>query len=194
MKFIKLLLFLCISQIINAQTNDFSKSDKITTIGVFLDTYLIDFYDGLDVGSSVSYSRDFYRKGKHSFAYNPSLGFFNSINTENRYILGFGAQYRFEFTKRLNVRVNLGVNYILTKFLYDRFEYNAQNEQIAQNSIKSNFGPSFGLQYSYDLFKIKSASFAPVLGYKLIKLDGGNYSRPTEGFSSSISLGILCKF
>lgn len=179
---------------LNAQTNAPQESDKTTTIGVFLDTYIIDLYDGYDVGGTVSYAKDFYNSGKHSFAYNPSLGFFNSIDTENRYIVGLGAQYRIDFTKRSSLRVNLGVNYILTKFLYDRFEYNAQNEPIEQKSLKSNFGPSIGLQYSYDVFRIKSASFAPVLGYKLIGLEGGNYTRLTEGFSPSISLGILCKF
>ncbi|WP_291869258.1 hypothetical protein [Maribacter sp.] len=194
MKFLKILVFLCTSQLINAQTNDVLNSKKTTTIGAFLDIYVIDLYDGLDVGSTISYTRDFYSKGKHYFAYNPSLGFFNSIDTENRYILGLGAQYRFEPTKRSNIRVNLGVNYILTKFLYDRFEYNAQNEPVEQKNLKSNFGPSIGLQYSYDVFRIKSVSIAPVLGYKLIKLDGGKYSRITEGFSPSFSLGIICKF
>lgn len=194
MKFLKILVFLFTSQLINAQTNDAINSKKTTTISTFLDVYLIDLYDGLDVGSTISYTRDFYSKGKHYFAYNPSLGFFNSINTENRYILGLGAQYRLELTKRSNIRVNLGVNYILTKFLYDRYEYNAQNEQVEQKSLKSNFGPSIGLQYSYDVFRIKSVAIAPIVGYKLTKLEGGNYSKITEGFSPSISLGIICKF
>ncbi|MBM1108154.1 hypothetical protein JQC67_18525 [Aurantibacter crassamenti] len=148
----------------------------------------------MDVGSSIFYAKDFYKKRKHSFAYMPSLGFLNSEGTENRYILGLGVQYRFEPTRRSNIRVNISGNYILTHYLYDRHEYNAQSELVKQKNTKSNFGPSFGLHYSYDIFRIKQTSFALSLGYKRIKLEDGNYTRLTEGFSSSISLGIICKF
>lgn len=178
----------------SGQTNDTVTANKTTTVGVFLDTYILDLYDGLDVGGSFFYAKDFYKKGKHNFAYYPSFGFFNSIDTENRYILGLGAQYRYELTKRSNIRVNISANYILTTFLYDRFEYNAQGDFVKQKNTKSNFGPSIGLQYSYDVFRIKSVWFAPVIGYQLIKLDGGNYAKITEGFEVGISLGILCKF
>lgn len=178
----------------NGQTNDNQSINKAITLGVSLDTYVLHLWDGLEVGASVFYAKDFYKKGKHSFAYKPSIGFFNSINTENRYILGLGAQYRFEATKRSNIRVSLNGNYVLTQFLYDRFEYNSSGQFIKQKNTESNFAPSIDLQYSYNLFKIKSASFAPFIGYQRIKLESGEYTKITEGFSSGISLGILCKF
>lgn len=186
--------FVLISTGINAQVNDEQEFEKTTTIASFLDTYILDLYNGLDAGASVYYAKDFYKKGKHSFAYKSSFGFFNSIDTENRYILGLGAQYRFEPTKRSNIRVSVSANYILTNFLYDRYEYNTKGGFIKQKNTKSNFGPSIELQYSYDVFRIKKVWFAPVIGYKLIKLDGGNYAKITEGFESGISLGIVCKF
>lgn len=176
------------------QTNDELETKKATTVGLFLDTYILDLWDGLDVGASGFYAKDFYNKRKHSFAYYSSLGFYNSEETENRFIMGLGIQYRFEPIKRGAIRVTIAGNYILTNFLYDRFEYNSQGEFVKQKSTKSNFGPSIKLQYSYDIFKIKSASFAPVIGYQLIKLDGGKYAKITEGFEYGISLGILCKF
>ena len=186
-------LFLTIS-VIAQQDNSKENSKNLNSVAISFDAYSLDLGLIFETGGGITYTRDFWSKGKHNLAYQPSVSFLDLPNTEKRYIFGAGVLYRFDVTKHGSIGLSLAGNYIYTHLAYDRFEYNAKGEFINEGSSLNSFAPSIGLQYSYDFLRIKSTSIGVLLASKLIRFNSGNYVKTFEGHNYNMSIGFYCKF
>ena len=171
-KFSIYLSCLFISSIVLGQNDSLQNSGKRNSIMVSWESLSLQVGMPSETGGGVSYSRDF----------------------RIIYFFGLGALYRYEISERSSLGLNIAGNYVHTHLSYERFEYNSNGEIVSRGSDLHSFAPSIGMNYSYDVFKLKSATFGVLLGTRLIGLDNGRYTNFFEAGKLNISFGFFYKF
>ncbi|MFI8606701.1 hypothetical protein ACIGCP_19715 [Cellulophaga baltica] len=185
-------LFAFISAI--GQNDSIQHSKNKNSILISYESLKLDFATASETGAGITYTRDFFTRGKHNFAFQTSASFIYVINTSNIYFFGAGALYRYDMSKRSSLSLSVSGNYVYNRLTFDRFELGDNGEFIEQKSGLHSFAPSIGLNYSYDFLKIKSTTFGVLLGTKVIGLDNGEYTKFLEASKLNISFGFYCKF
>jgi hypothetical protein len=193
-KFSIYLSCLFISSIALGQNDSLQNSGKRNSIMVSWESLSLQVGMPSETGGGVSYSRDFFTKEKHNFAFQTTANFIYDPNIRIIYFFGLGALYRYEVSERSSLGLNIAGNYVHTHLSYERFEYNSKGEIVSRGSDLHSFAPSIGMNYSYDVFKLKSATFGVLLGTRLIGLDNGRYTNFFEAGKLNISFGIFYKF
>lgn len=177
-----------------SQNDSLQNSKNKNSILISWESLKLDFGVASETGAGITYTRDFFTRGKHNFAFQTSASFIYVINTSNIYFFGAGAQYRYDMSKRSSLGLSVSGNYVYNRLTFDRFELGDNGEFIEQKSGLHSFAPSIGLNYSYDFLKIKSTTFGVLLGTKVIGLDNGKYTKFLEASKLNISFGFYCRF
>lgn len=177
-----------------SQNDSLQNSKNKNSILISWESLKLDFGVPSETGAGITYTRDFFTRGKHNFAFQTSASFIYVINTSNIYFFGAGAQYRYDMSKRSSLGLSVSGNYVYNRLTFDRFELGSNGEFIEQKSGLHSFAPSIGFNYSYDFLKIKSTTFGVLLGTKVIGLDNGEYTKFLEASKLNISFGFYCKF
>ncbi len=193
-KFSIYLSCLFISSGVLGQNDSLQNSSKRNSILVSWESLSLQVGVPSETGGGISYSRDFFTKGKHNFALQTTANFIYDPNTRIIYFFGLGALYRYEVSERSSLGLNIAGNYVHTHLSYERFEYSSNGEIVNQGSDLHSFAPSIGMSYSYDIFKLKSSTFGVLLGTRLVGLDHGRYTNFFEAGKLNISFGIFYKF
>jgi len=188
------LCFLFISSIVFGQSDDLQNSSKRNSIMVSWESLSLQVGMASETGGGISYSRDFFSKGKHNFAYQATVNFIYVPDTKIIYFFGLGMLYRYEISKRSSIGLNIAGNYVYSHLSYERFEYDGNGVIVDRGSDLHSFAPSIGINYSYDVFKLKSATFGVLLGTRLIGLDNGRYTKFFEAGKLNVSFGIFYRF
>lgn len=176
------------------QNDSIQNSKKTNSVMITWESLSLEVGSPSETGAGITYTRDFFTKGKHNFAIQPTASFIYVPNTKIIYFFGVGALYRYDVSKRSSLGLSIAGNYVHTHLSFDRFEYNGNGEIVYQESDLHSFAPSLGLSYSYDFLRTKSATFGVLLGTKLIGLDNGRYTKFFEASKLNVSFGIFCKF
>ena len=169
--------------------NDSIVSTRDESYGIQYNPYLLEppvyFYNGF----TISYSKKIVGEKRVQLFVSPQIGRINIPNVEKKIIFSGILQYKYVSKKRFEASVSLGLNYILTRLDYDRYEYE-NNVFTNKGKLLHQIAPSTGFNVGYKVIKRQKFSLSPFVGVSIIKLNKTYQPNLFAGYKPDIIIGI----
>jgi hypothetical protein len=187
----KLISILVLTFVINTtkgQVNTEIKPEK-QGFGIQYNQYLTGHPLIFSSGFTATYYNRRWGNDHHGLFISPQFSTFSVANEDRKFIFTGAIFYKYTPKKRFEATAFVGLNYILSRLDYDRYEYEGI-ELTNRGRFLHHVGPSVGVNFGYKIFKTKDYSISPNFGITLTQFNKNYKANLFEGYKPSLHIGI----
>jgi hypothetical protein len=152
--------------------------------------YLVGHLLLISQGLTVSYFHNVAGSKRYRLLLSPQFSTFSVLQENRKFIFTGALYYKFVAKKRFETAAFVGLNYVLSRLDYARYEY----EGIVltnKDRFLDHFGPSVGASLGYKIIKRPRFSIAPFLGVAHTLFNKSYEPNLFEGYKPSFNLGFI---
>jgi hypothetical protein len=151
--------------------------------------YLLEHPLSFYPGGTIVYAKKIGGSETHQIRLSPQLGFVSVPDVETKFIVTTALQYAYRPKAAFVADVYIGINYILSRLAYERYEY-VNTELVSKGNTLHQWGPSAGINLGFQFFRKRKYSIGPMLNLGLTRFNKSYTNNFFEGYKTNIGLGI----
>lgn len=140
------------------------------------------------------YGRALFQHKMHKISAIGSFGLIHTRGIDKRLLFGAGGEYAVHFLKRLDVKIGLQANYLLTILNDDVFEYSPAGEWENNGNLLHQFAPSAHVSLGADLLQKNQFNVGIFFEMRATRLNESYQKKWMEGYVPTFSMGVKSNF
>jgi hypothetical protein len=159
------------------------------SVSIIASLYLLEHPLAFYPGGTIVYAKKIGGSETHQIRLSPQLGFVSVPDVETKFIVTTALQYAYRPKAAFVADVYVGINYILSRLAYERYEY-MNAELVSKGKTLHHWGPSVGMNLGFQFFRKRKYSIGPMLNLGLTRFNKSYTNNFFEGYKTNIGIGI----